>query len=260
MIKASILIANYNSANFIDQCLNSINSQSNKNFEVIFFDDNSSDNSLEKIKKFENIKIIENKKRTPYGSLNQINAYKSAFKKSTGEILMFLDSDDYFEKNKVEKVVSYFQNNSDKNILFDLPIIVKDKKFFKKKNSSKLLKTYWPYIHPQSCISIKRKIADKMFKLIEYQKYNDVWMDFRICSYSKYILNEYNSINENLTYYRQTDTNISSGFRKYSLNWWRRRKEAHSYLFNFAKDNNFKVSKNLDFIVTKFMNNFIKNE
>ena len=61
MIKASILIANYNSANFIDDCLNSINSQSNKDFEIIFFDDNSSDNSLEKIKKFKNIKIIENK-------------------------------------------------------------------------------------------------------------------------------------------------------------------------------------------------------
>ena len=99
-----------------------------------------------------------------------------------------------------------------------------------------------------------------MFKLIEYPKYTDVWMDFRICLYSKYILNEYNSINENLTYYRQTNTNISSGFKKYSLNWWKRRKEAHSYLFNFAKDNNFKVSKNLDFIVTKLMNNFIKNE
>ena len=260
MIKASILIANYNSANYIDQCLNSINSQSNKDFEIIFFDDNSSDNSLEKIKKFKNIKIIENKKRTPYGSLNQINAYKSAFKKSSGEILMFLDSDDYFEKNKVEKVISYFQSNSHKNVLFDLPTIVREKKHLKKEDSLKLLKTYWPYIHPQSCISIKRKIADKMFKLIEYQKYTDVWMDFRICLYSKYILNEYNSINENLTYYRQTDTNISSGFRKYSLNWWRRRKEAHSYLFSFAKDNNFKVSKNLDFIVTKFMNNFIKNE
>ena len=260
MIKASILIANYNSANYIDQCLNSINSQSNKDFEIIFFDDNSSDNSLEKIKKFKNIKIIENKKRTPYGSLNQINAYKSAFKKSSGEILMFLDSDDYFGKNKVEKVISYFQSNSHKNVLFDLPTIVREKKHLKKKGSLKLLKTYWPYIHPQSCISIKRKIADKMFKLIEYQKYTDVWMDFRICLYSKYILNEYNSINENLTYYRQTNTNISSGFKKYSLNWWKRRKEAHSYLFNFAKDNNFKVSKNLDFIVTKLMNNFIKNE
>ena len=44
-----------------------------------------------------------------------------------------------------------------------------------------------------------------MFKLIEYQKYTDVWMDFRICLFSKYILKEYSSYNENLTYYRQTD-------------------------------------------------------
>tara|TARA_A100000164_G_C21908747_1_gene774500 strand:- start:922 stop:1704 length:783 start_codon:yes stop_codon:yes gene_type:complete len=259
VIKASILIANYNSANYIDQCLSSLNSQTNNNFEVIFFDDNSSDNSLEKIKKFKNIKVIENKKRTAFGSLNQINAYKSAFKKSTGEILIFLDSDDYFNENKVEKVISYFNNNSDKNILFDLPIIVKDRKYLKKKKSLKLLKTYWPYIHPQSCISIKRKIADKMFKLIEYQKYTDVWMDFRICLFSKYILREYSSFNENLTYYRQTDTNISSGFKKFSSNWWKRRKEAHSYLFSFAKDNNFKIRKNLDFMVTNFINNFIKN-
>ena len=35
MIKASILIANYNSANYIDQCLSSLNSQTNNNFEVI---------------------------------------------------------------------------------------------------------------------------------------------------------------------------------------------------------------------------------
>ena len=56
---------------------------------------------------------------------------------------MFLDSDDYFEKNKVEKVISYFQSNSDRNILFDLPIIAKDKKYLKKKGSSKLLKTYY---------------------------------------------------------------------------------------------------------------------
>ena len=99
-----------------------------------------------------------------------------------------------------------------------------------------------------------------MFNLIEYQKYTDVWMDFRICLFSKYILREYSSFNENLTYYRQTDTNISSGFKKFSSNWWKRRKEAHSYLFNFAQDNNFKVSKNLDFTITNFINNFIKND
>ena len=42
-----------------------------------------------------------------------------------------------------------------------------------------------------------------------------------------------------------------------SFNWWKRRKEAHSYLLNFAKDNNFKVTKNLDFFVTNLINFFI---
>ena len=60
-MKASVVIANYNNAKYIDDCINSINSQSYKNIEIKFFDDNSKDNSIETIKKFENVKIIENK-------------------------------------------------------------------------------------------------------------------------------------------------------------------------------------------------------
>ena len=49
----SILIANYNNSLYIQQCINSLNSQTYKNLEIIFFDDNSSDNSLEIIKNFQ---------------------------------------------------------------------------------------------------------------------------------------------------------------------------------------------------------------
>ena len=49
----SVLIANYNSSSYIQQCINSLNSQTYKNLEIIFFDDNSSDNSLEIIKNFQ---------------------------------------------------------------------------------------------------------------------------------------------------------------------------------------------------------------
>ena len=75
-MKASIVIANYNNSRFIDECINSLNSQSYKNIEIIFFDDNSKDNSLDVIHKFTNVKIIENKLQTKYGSLNQMNAFK----------------------------------------------------------------------------------------------------------------------------------------------------------------------------------------
>ena len=48
----SILIANYNNSLYIQQCINSLNSQTYKNVEIIFFDDNSKDNSIEIIEKY----------------------------------------------------------------------------------------------------------------------------------------------------------------------------------------------------------------
>ena len=105
MTKASILIANFNSANYIEQCINSLKSQTYNNYEIIFFDDNSTDNSLDIIKNFQNVKIIENKRQTNFGSLNQIKAYKIAYDNSSGDILFFLDSDDYFSEFKLEKVI-----------------------------------------------------------------------------------------------------------------------------------------------------------
>ena len=68
-MKASVVIANYNNAKFIQDCINSLNSQTYKDIEIIFFDDNSSDNSIEIIEKFKNIKIIKNKIQTKFGSL-----------------------------------------------------------------------------------------------------------------------------------------------------------------------------------------------
>ena len=107
-MKASIVIANYNNAQFIDDCISSLKSQTYKDIEIIFFDDNSKDSSIEVIEKFEDIKIIKNKQQTNFGSLNQINAFKKAIELSTGEIIFFLDSDDYFALNKVEKIINEF--------------------------------------------------------------------------------------------------------------------------------------------------------
>ena len=102
-MKASIVIANYNNAKFINECINSLNSQTYKNIEIIFFDDNSKDNSVEIIKKFKNIKVIENNTQTNFATLNQMNAFKKAIEASSGDIIFFLDSDDYFHEKKNRK-------------------------------------------------------------------------------------------------------------------------------------------------------------
>ena len=99
-IKASILIANYNNQRYIDKCLNSLFKQNYNNIEIIFHDDCSDDDSILKVKKYENIKLIRNKTRGKYGSVNQIQAYERAFRCSKGEIIFLLDSDDYFSSKK----------------------------------------------------------------------------------------------------------------------------------------------------------------
>ena len=257
-IKVSVLIANHNNSQFIHDCLNSLNEQTHKNIEVIFFDDCSLDNSIEEIKLFSNINLIVNQKNTRFGSYNQMNAYKKAFEKSSGNIIFFLDSDDYFHKDKIEKVVNKFKLDKKLKIVFDLPIYKYENKIKKKiYNNNKFLKNYWPFIFPQSCISIRRDCIEKVFKEIYFESFSDIWMDFRISIYSKFILKNFIILEENLTYYRQSNFNVSSKFKFLGKSWWKRRLEAHQYTVTFFKKNNIHHSKNFDYIITKLINKFI---
>ena len=59
-MKSSVLIANYNNANYLTDCFNSILNQSFDNIEIIFIDDSSNDNSLEIFEKYKhNIKRVK---------------------------------------------------------------------------------------------------------------------------------------------------------------------------------------------------------
>ena len=130
---ASVIIANYNNNDHISECINSIKIQIYKNIEIIFVDDQSDDNSLKTIKKFNNIKVIKTKSKTSVGSFNQINAYHEGYKKSKGDIIFFLDSDDFFLKNKIQDTMILYHENKKLNLLFDLPVYLIGKKKLKKK-------------------------------------------------------------------------------------------------------------------------------
>ena len=256
-LKVSILIANYNNQYYLEECIKSIKSQTYKNIEVIFHDDFSSDESLIKASKFKNLKIIKNKKRGKFGSFNQMNAYQRAFNKSTGEIIFFLDSDDFFKKNKVKDTVNEFLKNNKISAIFDLPIIKYEKKMKFAKNKKKLLDNYWPYIPPQSCISIRRKHFKKMMNKINFNLFPDIWMDFRIALYLKYISKNFFILNNNLTFYRQSPKMVSSNFKFLSTSWLKRRMQAHNYVKYFYLKNKINYRKNLDYFITAFVNLFI---
>ena len=128
-IKVSVLVVNFNKAKYIKRCLESLTNQTFKKFEVIFFDDQSDDNSINEAKNFKrrlNIKIISNKKKkTKHGGYNQMNSYLQALLHSKGEILLFLDSDDFFKNNKILKIVKFFldKNNQRKKIFKNIYIL-----------------------------------------------------------------------------------------------------------------------------------------
>ena len=169
--KVSVLITNYNNQKYINQCIKSLLNQKYKNLEILFHDDSSTDNSLKIIKKYKKVKVIKNKVRSNFGSYNQINALKKLFKKSSGEILFLLDSDDYFSTKKINRIMMVFNANKSLIAIYDLPILKFPNKSLFVKNKGKILNNFWPYIPPQSCISIKRKNFKSIIDSINIRKF-----------------------------------------------------------------------------------------
>lgn len=259
--KVSILIINFNNAKFIKECINSILKQKYKNYEIIFFDDNSNDNSVKVVKEFvkKNFFLIQNKEQSIHGSYNQMNGYAKSLQKSTGEIIFFLDSDDFFQQNKIQKIVNEYNCNFKKKIIVDMPIYKWKNRTIKKNFPRIFIKNYWSFFPPQSCISMKREYAKKILKNVNFQKFPNIWLDFRISVYSKYFEKIF-FLNENLTYYRQSSSQETSNFKSYGLNWWRRRNEAHDYIKFFFKLKKINHKINLDYLITKIINFFLKTQ
>ena len=253
--KVSILIANYNGQNYVKRCIKSCLNQTYDNVEVIFVDDNSTDNSSKIAKKFKKIKFYQKKKskknNTYFNTKNQIETYKYAFKKSRGDYIFFLDSDDFFLKSKVKEIVNLFLENKELSIIFDNPIIFfSNKKKYKKKFINFLRNKNWPNFPPQSCISIKRKFLKKIFLHIDSKKFNLLTLDFRLASYSYLVYENFYITDKYLTYYYQNLFGESYiKFKKFSINWWQRRLQAHKYINQIAKNKKFKLS--LDYFFTK---------
>ncbi len=106
MPKFSIIVPVYNVEKYIKRCLDSIKMQTFKDYEVIIINDGSTDNSLEIIKDFPyNVITTENKGLS--------SARNLGVSKAKGDYLLFLDSDDYIEKNLLEELNNSIKDNPD---------------------------------------------------------------------------------------------------------------------------------------------------
>lgn len=108
MKKVSVIIPMYNSAQNIGECIDSVINQTYKNIEIIVVDDKSIDNSVEIVesKKDARIKLI--KQPT---NLGVSKARNMGIKEASGEYICFLDADDFWTKDKIEKQISFIEKN-----------------------------------------------------------------------------------------------------------------------------------------------------
>ena len=169
-----IIIPNFNKAKYLNQCLNSITSQTYKNWKIFLIDDNSQDSSKKILKKFEEKNNIEifylNENKGPSFCRNL------GLEKSNSELIAFMDSDDIWPEDKLEKQINgmlknnfnftytdfyfFFYNDEAKKKRAVLPNSYNYKNFLKHSSMS------------TSSIILKRKILKNiLFKNVKHEDY-----------------------------------------------------------------------------------------
>ncbi len=162
--KVSINIPTYNNEKTIGKTLESIESQSYKNIEVIIIDSNSKDRTLEIVKKYKKAKVYQYP-----GKL--LGARALGVEKSKGKFVALIDSDQILEKTAIERAVKKIKEGYDMLVLYERSW--KPKTFLEKLFDAdrELTQKYWDdFIKPVEGVILprffKKEVLSKAFKNI----------------------------------------------------------------------------------------------
>ena len=118
-MKLSVIIPVYNTEKYLKKCLESVIKQTYKNLEIIVINDGSTDNSNKIIEKYvtkypQKIKYIEQENR------GQAYSRNLGIKLSKGELITFVDSDDYIERNMYKKMIELLERENSDMVICDI--------------------------------------------------------------------------------------------------------------------------------------------
>lgn len=215
MIKISVVCPIYNSANYIEETLKGIINQTLFPYEVIISDDGSDDNTLELVEKF----IQRNSKKFKWHVLKNTHKGPGAARnygiiKASGNWIAFLDSDDIWTKDKIEKVTKAITEHQNKNFFCNDELFIKKNgkvkllSYGKRFKSSFSLQTqlYWANMFSTSAVTCQRDL------LVNHGYFNENLMsaqDYELwIRLSPFIRPQF--INEVLGKYIEREGNISS--------------------------------------------------
>ena len=212
-----IIIPNYNKAKYLNQCLDSILSQTYKNWKIYLVDDNSHDDSTKIFKKYENIDNINffllRENKGPAFCRNY------AIDKSSSEFIAFMDSDDFWPKDKLKKQINEMLKN-DYNFTFT------DYNFFLNDNEEKIKTVKMPLfldyknfilkssMSTSSIIISRNSLGNVRFKNVDQEDYL-----FK-CDLLKKGETAFNS-KDTFVYYRINKNNRSANKLKNLVSLWK---------------------------------------
>jgi len=123
--KVSVIVPNYNHARFLPKRLASIWAQTYKDFELIFLDDRSQDNSLEVF-----VKFVQGKKRAYKKIINTVNSgspfkqWNKGVEAARGEYVWIAESDDFAAPTFLAKLVAILDKNPKVGVAYCLSNLV----------------------------------------------------------------------------------------------------------------------------------------
>ena len=261
--KVSIIINCFNGQEYLRNCLDSVLNQTFKNWEIIFWDNRSTDKSYEIVKSYKDrrIKYFKAKKHTLL-----YKARNLALKKTSGKFITFLDVDDFWHRDNLKIKVKNLKNTTcsfaySNFILFN-QIVGKYKNInVKIKNGSQLeqiLKSYnigflttifkKEIFHDFKFNSKYHIIGDFDFILRVLTKYKFLFIEDRLCYYRLHNKNE--SKKKKLLHISELQhfINNNKNTKLSSINNFKYIKNLKNYYegyYNLCKKNKIGAKKNL---------------
>ena len=255
----SIILNCYNGEKYLSEALSSVKAQSYKNWELIFWDNRSNDNSVNILKSFKikKLKYFLSKTHTTLYAARNL-----AMQKTRGEYISFIDADDMWEKNKLRKQISHFKDNKVAVVYGNSWLRNEKNKKIKKfinynVNNGYIYKDLIKRYNIGILTAIINKSLLKESKILFNDKYNIIGdFDFFLKLSKKY---KFNYISEPVATYRIHEKNLSFLKKETQIkelsNWMKKNKNNLSHEEYLGITNKI---RNLDFINMKVSKNFFQ--
>jgi glycosyltransferase involved in cell wall biosynthesis len=184
-LRISIVTPSFNQGQFLEKTILSVLDQDYPNLEYIIMDGGSTDGSVEIIQKYASRLAYWVSQR----DRGQSDAINRGFQRSTGDILAYINSDDYYLPGVFSIISDYFSQHPEVDIVFgDLHVIDPAGNLLGIKKAVPY--DYWSAVFagsvvPQPATFFRRRVFDRVGYLDEDLKYNMDIEFFARCGKSK---------------------------------------------------------------------------